>query len=149
MTQAASPLQAFFEHYQALFRQGLAGCVDLDAVAASYAGAFVAASPAGVSVGRNDAQLAEVMRQGFERYRRLGTRDMGLRRVRSSPIDERHCVAHVAWSATYARPNGAPDVVIDFEVHYLVQTLPGAPPKIFGWVSGDEEALLRQHGIGA
>jgi len=36
---------------------------------------------------------------------------------------------------------------IDFDVHYLVQKLDG-DPKIFGWVSGDEQALLRKHGIG-
>jgi hypothetical protein len=28
----------------------------------------------------------------------------------------------------------------------LMQQLDGEP-KIFGWVSGDEQALLRQHGI--
>ncbi len=38
------------------------------------------------------------------------------------------------------------DVAIDFDVHYLVQKLDDEP-KIFGWVSGDEQALLRKHGI--
>ena len=138
-------LRAFFERYQQLFQEGLTGRADLVAVASSYAAAFVAASPAGVSVGRNDDQLADVMRQGFERYRRLGTKSMTLRHVRQSPIDAQHCVAHVAWTATYARPAAA-ETAIDFDVHYLVQQLDG-PPRIFGWVSGDEEALLRQHGI--
>jgi hypothetical protein len=55
-------------------------------------------------------------------------------------------MAHVAWTATYARKD-KPDVAIDFDVHYLVQHLGGAP-KIFGWISGDEEAVLKQHGIG-
>jgi hypothetical protein len=39
-----------------------------------------------------------------------------------------------------------PDVAIDFDVHYFVQTLDGEP-KVFGWVSGDEQALLKKHGI--
>ena len=39
-----------------------------------------------------------------------------------------------------------PDVAIDFDVHYFVQKLDGEP-KVFGWVSGDEQALLRKHGI--
>ena len=30
--------------------------------------------------------------------------------------------------------------------HYFVQKLDGEP-KVFGWVSGDEQALLRKHGI--
>jgi hypothetical protein len=54
-------------------------------------------------------------------------------------------VAHVAWTAIYARQD-APDILIDFDVHYLVQKLNGEP-KIFGWVSDDEQALLKEYGI--
>jgi hypothetical protein len=100
--------------------------------------AFVSASPAGVSVSRNDEHL----KQGFENYRRIGTKDRRLRNVRISPIDEHHCMAHVAWTAIYD-PGSEPDVSIDFEVHYLVQQLEGAP-KIFGWVSGHEQAVLKR-----
>ena len=32
------------------------------------------------------------------------------------------------------------------DVHYLVQML-NRDPKVFGWISGDEQALLRKHGI--
>jgi hypothetical protein len=53
--------------------------------------------------------------------------------------------AHVAWTATYARKN-QPDVAIDFDVHYFVRTVDGKS-KVFGWVSGDEQALLRKHGV--
>lgn len=70
---------------------------------------------------------------------------MRIRGIRLSPIDGLHCMAHVAWTATYAR-KGQPDVAIDFDVHYFVQKL-GEEPKVFGWVSGDEQALLRKHGI--
>jgi len=37
-------------------------------------------------------------------------------------------------------------VALDFDVHYLVQALEGEA-KVFGWVLGDEQALLREHGI--
>ncbi len=37
-------------------------------------------------------------------------------------------------------------MTIDFDVHYLVQNLE-AKAKVFGWVAGDEEALLKEHGI--
>jgi hypothetical protein len=53
-------------------------------------------------------------------------------------------VAHVAWTATYARKD-QPGVAIDFDVHYFVRKLDGEP-KVFGWVSGDEQALLKKHG---
>ena len=134
-----------FERYQEFFRKALMNKVDMEQVASSYASAFIAASPAGVSVGQNDEQLKQTMQLGFEYYRQIGTKDMRLRNVRIAPIDERHCLAHVAWTATYERANDS-DVSIDFEVHYFVQQLKGTP-KIFGWVSGDEQAVLKQHGI--
>ncbi|MCK1638178.1 nuclear transport factor 2 family protein [Bradyrhizobium sp. 157] len=134
-----------FERYAKLFRTALRDQVDMDQVTSSYATAFVAASPAGVSVGRNDEHLKQMMRQGFENYRRIGTKDMRLRNVRIAPIDEHHCLAHVAWTAIYDRGSEV-DVSIDFEVHYLVQQLEDTP-KIFEWVSADERAVLKEHGI--
>jgi hypothetical protein len=85
------------------------------------------------------------MAQGYAHYRAIGTKDMRIRDVRLSPIDDLHCVAHVAWTATYRRED-QPDVAIDFDVHYFVQKL-NEDLKVFGWVSGDEQAVLRKHGI--
>lgn len=138
-------VRKFFERYESSFNRALSGDMDMDEVAALYASAFIAASPAGVTTGRNDEHLKQAMAQGYERYRAMGTKEMRMRHVRLSPMDDHHCVAHVAWTATYARED-RPDVAIDFDVHYLVQALDGEP-KVFGWVSGDEQALLRKHGI--
>lgn len=138
-------VRKFFERYERFFNQSLDGDTDMDEVAALYASEFIAASPAGVMTGKNDDQLRQVMTQGYARYRAMGTKEMRIRDVRLSPIDEHHCLAHVAWTATYAR-KGQPDVAIDFDVHYFVQKLDGEP-RVFGWVSGDEDALLRKHGI--
>ncbi|WP_027668749.1 hypothetical protein [Rhizobium leguminosarum] len=134
-----------FVRYQQLFNRALSGDVDLDASASFYASAFIAASPAGVVAGKNDDQLGRIMEQGYERYRATGTKEMRIRDLRLSPIDERHCIAHLAWTAIYSRQD-ASDISIDFDVHYLVQILNGEP-KIFGWVSGDEQALLKKYGI--
>ncbi|RWM23536.1 MAG: nuclear transport factor 2 family protein [Mesorhizobium sp.] len=138
--------QEAIERYEQLFRKSLAGDADMDEVTSVYASAFIAASPAGVMVGKNDEQLKQAMEQGYAHYRAIGTKEMRIRDVRISPIDEHHCVAHVAWTSSYARKD-QPDVTIDFDVHYLVQKL-GGEPEIFGWVSGDEEEVLRKHGIG-
>ncbi|MBW7926071.1 MAG: nuclear transport factor 2 family protein [Burkholderiaceae bacterium] len=138
-------VRKFFERYESCFNQSLRGDMDTGEVAALYASEFIAASPAGVMAGKNDDQLKQVMAQGFARYRAIGTKEMRIRNVRLSSIDDCHCVAHVAWTATYAR-NDQPDVAIDFDVHYLVQKLDGEP-KVFGWISGDEQALLVKHGI--
>jgi Domain of unknown function (DUF4440) len=138
-------VRKLFERYENTFNQALGGDMDVDEVSALYASDFIAASPAGVMTGKNDDQLKQVMAQGYARYRAMGTKDMRIRNVRLSPIDDLHCVAQVAWTATYARKD-EPEAVIDFDVHYFVQELDGEP-KVFGWVSGDEEALLRKHGI--
>jgi len=119
--------------------------MDMDEVASLYASDFIAASPAGVMVGKNDDQLRQVIARGYAYYRAIGTKEMRTRDVRVSPIDEQHCVAHVAWTATYARHDQV-DEAIDFDVHYSVQQLDGEP-KVFGWASGDEQALLGKHGI--
>jgi hypothetical protein len=138
-------VRKLFERYERFFMQALGGDMDMDEVASLYASEFIAATPAGVMTGKNDDQLKQVMAQGYEYYRSIGTKEMRIRNVRVSPIDERHCVAHVAWTATYDRKDKA-ETAIDFDVHYFVQTLEGVS-KVFGWVAGDEQALLRKHGI--
>ncbi len=138
-------VRKLFERYENFFRRSLDGDVDMNEVAALYAPKFIAASPAGVMTGKNDDQFRRAMERGYAHYRSIGTKDMRIRDVRLSPIDDHHCVAHVAWRATHTRKDQR-DVTIDFDVHYFVQKLDGEP-KVFGWVSGDEQALLKEHGI--
>ena len=104
-----SSIRTFFERYESVFNRSLGGDIDMDEVASLYASAFIAASPAGVMTGKNDDQLKQVMAQGYARYRAMGTKEMRIRNVRLSPMDDHHCVAHVAWTATYARKD-QPDV---------------------------------------
>jgi len=138
-------VRKLFEQYESFFRESLDGDLDMDKVRSLYASEFIAASPAGVMTGKNDDQLKQNMAQGYAYYRSIGTKGMRLRHIRLSPINEHHCVVHVSWTATYTRKDQK-DTTIDFDVHYLVQKLDG-DAKVFGWVSGDEQALLRQHGI--
>lgn len=138
-------IKTFFDRYAHCFNRALAGEADLDTIAAFYASAFIAASPSGVAAGENNAQLREAMAQGYDRYRAIGTKAMQIRDLRVTLIDDRHCLARVAWRSTYARDDLA-EQIIDFDVHYLVQ-LCDDQPKIFGWIAGDEEAALKQHGI--
>lgn len=138
-------VRQLFQRYESLFNGALSGDVDMDEIASLYASEFIGAAPAGVRTGKNDDQFKQVMAQGYAHYRAIGTKEMRMRNLRLSPIDELHCVAHVAWTATYAR-KAKPDVAIDFDVNYFVQMLDGKP-KVFGWVSGDEQALLKKHGI--
>ncbi|WP_134727056.1 DUF4440 domain-containing protein [Paracoccus luteus] len=131
--------------HEALFGQALAGDGDAEAEAALFAEAFIAASPAGVQTGRNNADLRQAIAQGYEHYRAIGTTGMRIRDLRVTAIDGHHAIAHVAWTATYARAD-LPEIAVDFDVHYLVQKLDGQP-RIFGWIAGDEQALLKARGI--
>jgi hypothetical protein len=144
-TYHEASVRQLFERYERLFNQGLGGDTDVREVAALYASSFISATPTGVMTGRNNDQLKQMMAQGYARYRAIGMKQMRIRNVRLSPIDEHHCVAHVEWTATYAR-NDQPDVAIDLEVHYFVRTMHGKS-KVFGWVAGDEQAALKEHGI--
>lgn len=142
-------VRKLFARYERFFERSLGGDIDMDEAAALYAPAFIAATPAGVMTGTNDDRFRRALADGYAHYRAIGTKGMRIRAVRLSPIDEHHCVAHVAWTATYARkdgPEGGPDVAIDFDVHYLVRTQDG-DARVFGWVAGDEQALMKKHGI--
>lgn len=136
-------VRALFDRYESLFNRTLAGEAGMDEGAALYAPEFIAATPAGVMTGKNDEGLKRAMAQEYARNRKIGTKGMRIRGIRLSPLDEFHCVAHVAWTANYTKDGK--EIAIDFEVHYLVQKL-GAETKVFGWVSGDEEAVLRERG---
>ena len=139
-------VRALFVRYQRSFAQGLDGRADLDEVAGFYAAEFIAADTRGVMSGKNDQNLKEVMAKGYAHYRDSGVKLMIARSLKVNQLDGSHCIATVAWRATYARPRKS-DVDIDFDVHYLLENTSGQP-KIFGWVSGDEQAALDAHGIG-
>lgn len=143
--QIHSAARELFDRYEREFNAGLTGEADLEAVAALYAEAFIAASPAGVFAGKNDDELRKVSAQGFKHYRETGVQRMNVRNLDVSAIDELHGLARVEWRAIY-KVDGA-QKVIDFTNVYLVR-LEGASAKVFGWITGDEAEVLRQHGIG-
>jgi hypothetical protein len=143
MTEAS--IKEFFSRYQRFFTEGLAGNLDTETLSELYTSEFIAVSPAGVMTGKNDDTFKQNMINGYAHYRNIGTKGMMVQNIRLSPIDNQHSVAHVAWTAVYAK-DSQQDIIIDFEVHYLIQELDGQI-KIFGWVSGDEQALLRERGV--
>ena len=139
-------LRDFFKRYESMANRVLAGEMDVGETTFAFASDFIAASPAGVLAGKNDQSLKTSMEKGYARYREIGTKELKIRDLKITAIDALHSLVRVDWRSVY-EVHGRPDVVIDFEVHYLVQ-LRNGEPKIFGWVSGDEEAVLREHGIG-
>jgi hypothetical protein len=70
-------VRKFFERYESVFNQSLAGDTDMDEVASLYASEFIAASPVGVTTGKNDDQLKKVMAKAMRAIGRWGPRKCG------------------------------------------------------------------------
>lgn len=86
-----------------------------------------------------------MLQQGYAFYRRIGTRAMALRDVTTTPIDAAHWLAQVGYRAHYVKPDGEP-LDLDFEVNYMLAAR-GDTYEIFAFVTGDEMALYREHGL--
>jgi len=143
---AESPptLQAFFAAYATRMTSALADppAIDIEATAAAFASCFVEASPNGVVCGKNDDQFRAVIPKGLEFYRSIGTRWMKIIGLAVTILDDHHAMAKVHWQAFFLRKDGS-DELLDFDVIYLVQLL-GDQPKIFGYITGDEQKALRE-----
>ena len=142
---AKADVQKFFKAYEKIYNDAIAGNVDLNDVADKYSAGFVSVTPAAVMVGENGQQLKDMMGKGFEAYRAIGSRKMTCADVSVTPIDQDHCVAEVNWSGDYQRKDRKP-VTIDFAINYLVEKRDG-DLKVFGWISGGEQAEFRKHGL--
>jgi hypothetical protein len=137
----------FFELYAARFNQALADppVEDVEGTARAFADYFVGARPAGVMGGPNDARLREVIPQGNAFYRSVGTKAMAIRGIDVTTIDDLHAMARVHWESSHVKPDGG-EVNIPFDVVYLLQMLDGVP-RIFAYITGDEQGVLRAHGL--
>lgn len=140
-------LDEFFAAYAASFNRSLAGEVDEAGIRSAYAPHFVAATPAGVMAGANDATFSEQLRRAYAFYREIGTRRMSVRKVDVRRVDDLHEIARVEWRAEYVRRRDGAAVTIDFDATYIVQSLREQQPQIVAFVTGDEMAVLREHGV--
>jgi hypothetical protein len=119
--------------------------IDIDATVQAFADCFIGATPHGVQCGNNDDRIRETMLQGFAFYRSIGTRSMVITSLKTTPLDEWHSLVSVDWKAEYRKRDGS-ETVIEFEVIYLVQVI-GETPKIFGYITGDEQKAYQEHGL--
>jgi hypothetical protein len=142
----APDYREFFERYVDVFNRVLDGDAPPEQVRASYAEHFVSASAGGVvQGGANDERYAQVLRDGAEFYRLIGTQRMHLRGVEAMPIDDQHDLVRVRMKSDYERRDGH-RFSLEFAVAYLLQRRE-AGPRIFAFVAGDEMALYREHGL--
>lgn len=139
-------IKKFFDDYAERFNRSLQGDeVDPRDIAESFAKHFVEASPAGVSRGKNGLLFRWMIPRGFAHYKKIGTTRMSIDNVEVESIDPMHALAKVHWDSRYTKPDGRSDRIA-FDVTYLLH-FEGAHPKIFAYITGDEEKVLREHGL--
>jgi hypothetical protein len=145
MDNADKKLVNFFKEYETRFNKALIGAIDVEETANSFADCFIGANPFGVLCGKNDNQFHTMLTQGYEFYKSIGTRSMSIDSVRISSLDEYHSLAKVHWRSFYNKRDGREEQ-IDFDVIYFVQII-GEKPKIFAYITGDEQGVLREKGL--
>lgn len=138
-------IERFFQSYVDAFNRSLGERVDVEGIRAHFSPCFVAAGPRGVNCGQNDEAFVETLQQGYAFYTSIGTKAMAVLGISSTPVDDGHQMAKVAYRATYEKPSGE-TVEIDFAVTYLLAAR-GETFEIFAFVAGDEMALYREHGL--
>lgn len=138
--------EGFFREYARVYERSLGDSVDVKAIRSFFAEAFLSASTTGqVAVGANDQQFEEALQKGYAFYKSIGTMSMKINRTESEVLCENHDRVQVFYVAGYKRKNGG-TASISFDVVYLIQRrIEG--PKIFGFITGDEMAVFRRHGL--
>jgi hypothetical protein len=118
--------------------------VDIEGVADSFASSFIGANPSGVLCGKNDAEFHAAMSQGYAFYKAIGTKSMRVGSIDVTRLDEYHVMAKVHWDSRYAKNDT--EIRIEFDVIYFLQVT-GDKPRIFAYITGDEQKTLREHGL--
>jgi hypothetical protein len=141
-------IRRFFEAYQGRMNAALQKrpAVDVAAAAAAFARYFVGSSPRQVYGAKNGWLFRLMIPRGYAHYRRLGTQRMEIRGLSIVPLDDHHVLARTHWWSSYRRKSG--DLVeIEFDNIYVLRIETGQEPQIFGYITGDEQQVLKDHGL--
>lgn len=136
-------LNDFFSRYALTVNNALFGdAVNAEVLKNSFAGFVVGANPLGIYGGANDDQFQKTIRGGIDFYKQIGIISMNISSIEITTLDHIHSLVKIFWKAFYAKDELS--VEIPFEVFYVVQNGSTAP-KIFAYITGDEQAVLRRH----
>ena len=147
MSSTERALVRFLAEYEVRLNRALCEPpdVDIEGTASAFWECFFAAGPWGVECKKNDDEFRATIPKGLEFYRRIGTTGMKIAALTVTDLDEIHSMAKVRWHSIYKKPD-ASQIHIDFDVIYLFR-MGEQGPLIFGYITGDEEAALREHGL--
>ncbi|MCV9966107.1 hypothetical protein OIU34_29995 [Pararhizobium sp. BT-229] len=137
----------FMRRYGELINEGVrSGATDGEALAKMFAEYFVGSSPSGIIGAQAGPDLAKILTGGIANYKRMGCTRFVIETLGIDAINDLHDLARVGWKFDYRRPADAKEGTIRFENVYFVSHA-DARPKIFAWVTPDEQAALTAHGL--
>jgi hypothetical protein len=139
------PIYEFFAAYEKRFYEALKGETDVEATANAFGPFFVEASPAGIHGGSNDQEFRKRIPKGMEFYRQIGTYSMEILSQDVTPLDDLHFMVKIHWKATYKNKDNT-ELAIEFDVIYFLQSKEDQL-KIFAYITGDEDKVMREHGL--
>jgi len=147
-TSTEQTLRGFFDAYAARFNAALKPPYDVDTagMTAAFAPYFVESSPVGVQGGKNGLLFRLLLPRGLAHYKAIGTTSMDIGDLQITPIDGQHYMCRVHWDSRYVRVSDDTAQRIEFDNIYFVR-VGDEGPKIFAFITGDEEAVLKQHGL--
>lgn len=145
-TDYNSDLQQFYEAYEDFANRGIAGEDVAKGLAAVFADYFVESSPAGVMGGKNDEKFLKMIPEGYASYKKMGITSMKIKALDITQLNELHYMARVQWQSFYTRKKDNREGVIEFELFYFLAKQQDAY-KIFAYISGDEQGVMKEHGL--
>lgn len=148
MLKQNSDVKRFFEAYAKRSNDALQNppVEDVDGTVASFAPYLVESSPQGVMGGANDAEFRKLISQGFAKYREVGGTAMRVTGIKVTELDEVNAMAIVDWEFDYKRKTDGKSGTVGFTNRYFLN-LAGAAPKIFAYITPDEQQAMKDHGL--
>ena len=146
MERREQQLDEFFNHYRDVFNAAVpTDSPDLRSTASLFANCFVAANPAGIHCGQNDKAFLDAMQSGYAFYKRIGIKSMDIVTKTITLLDDMHGMVKIRWRSNYLDRHAQPGI-IEFDNIYFTQTK-DEEHKVFAYITGDEQAALKQAGL--
>ncbi|MFZ6010461.1 MAG: hypothetical protein ACOYXT_08935 [Bacteroidota bacterium] len=146
MSKRKKNIEDFFTEYETNFKDSIAGRLsDLSGIMQhAFADYIIESTPAGVSCIKNDETFLKKIRQGQDFYRSIGSKAMSIVSKEVTLLDDFHAMVKIYWRYAYEKENRSG--AIDFHTFYFVRAI-GSDIKIFGYIAGDEQKVLKEHGL--
>ncbi|MGV3185361.1 nuclear transport factor 2 family protein [Weissella paramesenteroides] len=143
-TEIENKVKALFKEYEQSFNFALTGKINVEQISKFYTDEFIAVNPHGVKTGQKNTTFKENLSSGYAYYRNIGTKKMQCEKVSVIQLDNLHVIAQTKWEAIYVKNNK--EIKIPFSSSYLIQFRKNRP-FIFGWITGDEQQLMKENGL--